>query len=135
MNIKKILFPINLDSKNLGHVSKAIGFAKLFGAEIHFIFVNDPLANYHRPADREDAVALKVMEIVPKHELESLNVSYAVSKGNLDEEIKAYCEKHKIDLIILGHKHRGKVFSALFDSADENIIDSIHVPVLIIPKK
>ena len=135
MDFKKILFPLNLDSKNLRHVAKAVDLARKFGAEIHFIYVNDPLADYHHPADREDAVALKVKEIVPKQELESLNVSYAVAKGNLNEEIKAYCEKHKIDLIILGHKHRGKVFSALFDSADENIIDSIHVPVLIIPKK
>lgn len=135
MNIKKILFPINLDSKNVSHVARAVEMAKLFSAEIHFIFVNNPLADYHHPADREDAVALKVKEIVPEEELKSLKTVYAVAKGNLDEEIKAYCEKNKIDLIILGHKHRGKVFSALFDSADENIVDSIHVPVLIIPKK
>lgn len=135
MNITKILFPINLDSKNVSHVARAVEMARLFSAEIHFIFVNHPLADYHHPADREDAVALKVMEIVPKKELESLKVVYAISKGNLDTEIRAYCEKNHIDLIILGHKHHGKVFSALFDSPDENIIDAINVPVLIIPKK
>jgi len=135
MDFKKILFPLNLDSKNLRHVAKAVDLARKFDAEIHFIYVNDPLADYHHPADREDAVALKVMEIVPKPDLDKLKVTYAIAKGNLAPEIKAYCGKHKIDLIILGHKHRGKVFSALFDSPDENIIDSIHVPVLIIPKR
>lgn len=56
-----------------------------------------------------------------------------MSKGDLDEEIVKYCRDNNIDLIIVGHKHRHKIYTALFDSADVNIIDAVKLPVLVIP--
>jgi nucleotide-binding universal stress UspA family protein len=91
-------------------------------------------AGYRHPADHEDAVALRVKEIVPAKLLENQKITYAVSKGSLDKEIVKYCEKNNIDLIITGHKHKNKLYSLLFDSPDENIIDAINLPVLIIPE-
>jgi nucleotide-binding universal stress UspA family protein len=134
MNFNNILFPINLDSKNLSHLPKSMELAKSLGSKIHFLYVNDPMAGYHHPADHEDAVLLKVKENVSAELISSLQVVYAVAKGNLDAEVRNYCTKNPIDLIILGHKHRGKLYGALFDSPDESIIDSIRIPVLILPK-
>jgi nucleotide-binding universal stress UspA family protein len=91
-------------------------------------------AGYRHPTDHEDAVALRVKEIVPAELLENQKITYAVSKGSLDKEIVKYCEKNNIDLIITGHKHKNKLYSLLFDSPDENIIDAINLPVLIIPE-
>jgi nucleotide-binding universal stress UspA family protein len=91
-------------------------------------------AGYRHPTDHEDAVALRVKEIVPAELLENQKIIYASSKGALDKEIVKYCEENNIDLIITGHKHRNKLYSLLFDSPDENIIDAINLPVLIIPE-
>jgi nucleotide-binding universal stress UspA family protein len=131
---KNILYPINLDSKNHKIVSTAIEFANFFQSKIHFLYVNDEQAGYRRPTDREDNVSLKILEVVPKELLEKSNIIYATSKGDLGKEVKKYCNENNIDLIITGHKHHSKMYSSLFDSPDENIIDAVSVPVLILPK-
>ena len=134
LNFKNILYPIDLDSKNVTSVVKALEFAQTLKSSIHILYVNDMQAGYRHPADHEDAVALRVKEIVPAELLENQKITYAVSKGSLDKEIVKYCEKNNIDLIITGHKHKNKLYSLLFDSPDENIIDAINLPVLIIPE-
>jgi nucleotide-binding universal stress UspA family protein len=134
LNFKNILYPIDLDSKNVSSVMKALEFAQIFKSIIHILYVNDIQAGYRHPMDHEDAVALRVKEVVPAQLLENQRIIYAVSKGALDQEIVNYCEKNAIDLIISGHKHRSRLYSMFFDSPDENIIDAINLSVLIIPE-
>lgn len=134
-HISNILYPINLNSKNISTVAKALEIAQFFKSAIHILYVNDPGASHWYPADHEDAVALKVKEVVPADLLEKSNIKYAVAKGSLAGEIAVYCKNNDIDLIITGHKRRSKLYSVLFDSPDVNIIDTIPVPVLVIPKK
>ena len=132
--LKNILYPINLDSKNITTVVDALEFANMFGSKLHILYVNDPAAGYLYPADHEDAVSLRVQEIAPQNLLESVKIRYAASKGQLAAEVVKYCSENSIDLIIIDHKHRNKMYSMLFDSPDENIIDAIRVPVLVLPK-
>lgn len=132
---KNILYAINLNDENITSIIYALEFARLFNSRIHIVYVNDPQAGYRHPTDREDAVALRVRETVSESLLENLDVVYAVSKGNTAEEIVRYAQEHQIDLIMVGHNHRGKLYSTLFDSDDVNIIDTAQLPVLVIPEK
>jgi Universal stress protein UspA and related nucleotide-binding proteins len=134
LNFKNILYPIDLDTDNISSLMKALEFAKMFKSQIHILYVNDMQAGYRHPTDHEDEVALRVKEVVPPELLENQKIIYAVSKGSLDKEIVKYCGNNNIDLIITGHKHRNKLYSNLFDSPDENIIDAIKLPVLVIPE-
>jgi nucleotide-binding universal stress UspA family protein len=134
LNFKNILYPIDLDRDNVSSLMKALEFAQTFKSKIHILYVNDMQAGYRHPADREDAVALRVREIAPPELLENQKIIYAVSKGFLDKEIVKYCKKNNIDMIITGHKQRNKIYSLLFDSPDKNIIDAINLPVLVIPE-
>jgi nucleotide-binding universal stress UspA family protein len=135
LNFNNILYPIDLDSKNISSLEKALEFAQLFRCAIHILYVNDIEAGYRHPTDREDAVALRVREIVPESLLENTHIIYAISKGNTAEEIVKYAQKYQIDLIIFGHKHRSKLYSSVLDSTDVNIIDTVLLPVLVIPEK
>ena len=132
---KNILYAINLNDENIISIIYALEFARLFNSRIHIVYVNDPQAGYRHPTDREDAVALRVRETVSESLLENMDVVYAVSKGNTAEEIVRYAQEHQIDLIMVGHKHRSKLYSTLFDSDDVNIIDTALLPVLVIPEK
>jgi nucleotide-binding universal stress UspA family protein len=134
LNFKNILYPIDLDSKNISSVVKALEFTQMLNCPIHILYVNDIQAGYRHATDREDAVALRVREVAPLELLENSKITYAISKGSLDKEIVKYCENNNIDLIITGHKHRNKLYSLFFDSLDENIIDAINLPVFIIPE-
>lgn len=133
INFKNILYPIDLDSDKFSSLIKALEFAQMFNAQIHILYINDSQAGYRHPTDHEDAVALKVRNIAPAELLEKAKITYAVSKGELDSEILKYSEENNIDLIITGHKRRNKLYYALFDSPDENIIDAVNLPVLVIP--
>ena len=135
INFKNILYPIDLDSKNISSLEKALEFAKFFKCPIHILYVNDIEAGYRHPTDREDAVALRIKEVIPASMLENLNIIYAVSKGKTAEEIVRYTQNNNIDLIIVGHKQRSKLYSSLFDSTDVNVIDATLLPVLVIPEK
>lgn len=134
-DFRNVLYAINLDDDHITSIVDALDFAKRFSSRVHFIYVNDPQAGYRHPTDREDAVALKVKEAVPESLLENLDIIYASSRGNTAEEIVKYVHEHSIDLLIVGHKHRSKLYSSVFDSADVNIIDSARLPVLVIPEK
>ena len=134
INFKNILYPIDLDSDNVSSLIKALEFAQMFNAQVHILYINDSQAGYRHPMDREEAVAIKVREIAPAELLEQAKITYAVSKGNLDSEIVKYSRENNIDLIITGHKRRNKLYYALFSSPDENIIDTINFPVLVIPE-
>ena len=135
LNFKNILYPIDLDSKNISSLEKALEFSQLFSSQIHILYVNDIEAGYRHPADHEDAVALRVKEIVSDSILENMDIIYAVSKGETAEEIIKYAQKNNIDLIIIGHKNRGKLYASLFDSTDIHTIDKALLPVLVFPEK
>ena len=135
LNFNNILYPIDLDSKNISSLEKALEFAQLFRCPIHILYVNDIEAGYRHPTDREDAVALRVRETVPESLLENIDIIYAISKGDTAEEIVKYAQKYQIDLIIFGHKHHSKLYSSVFASTDVNIIDTVLLPVLVIPEK
>lgn len=134
-NIKNILFPIDLDAKDISPVIPALEIAKIFHRPIHIFYVNDIEAGFRHPTDREDAVALRVKGVASTELLDKQKIVYATAKGNLAEEIVKYCAANEIGLIIVGHKHRHKIYSALFDSPDINIIDAVRLPVLVIPEK
>ena len=135
LNFENILYPMDLDSNNSYSLEKALEFAQLFGCPIHILYVNDTQAGYRHPADHEDAVALRVKETIPEILLENMNIIYAVSRGNTAAEILKYVHENQIDLIIVGHKHRGKLYSSMFDSTDINIIDTVSLSVLVVPEK
>lgn len=134
LNLKNILYPIDLDSKNISSLAKALEFARLFHCAITILYVNDIEAGYRHPTDREDAVALRVKELVDASLLDDVNITYAVAKGDTAEEIVRYAQENNIDLIIIGHKHRGRLYSSLFDSTDVHILDKILLPILTFPE-
>ena len=134
-DFRNILYAIDLNDDHITSIVYALEFAQLFKSRVHFVYVNDPQAGYRHPTDREDTVALKVKEAAPESLLENVDIIYASSKGDTAEEIVRYAQEHQIDLIIVGHKHRSKIFSSMFDSEDVNIIDAVRLPVLVIPEQ
>lgn len=133
--VKKILFAIDLDSKNISPAVTALKIAQDFGSEIHFLYVNDPQAGFRHPTDREDAISLKLREVASDELLSTVRVIYATAKGELAEEVVKYCADNNIDLVIVGHKIRPKIYGKVFDSPDVQIIDALNLPVLVLPSK
>lgn len=133
-DFRNILYAMDLDAERCASLVRALELAQHFGSRIHFLYVNDPQAGYRHPADHEEAVALKVRAAAPETLLEGLEIVYAVSKGDTAREIVQYAQDHQIDLIVVGHKHRGKLYASMFDSTDVHIIDEAMLPILVFPE-
>ena len=116
-------------------INRIFIMAKQFGADIHVLYVNDSQAGYRHPHKTEVDLKLAVNTHTKPALLEGLNLTYHVEDGSLTSVVEDYCKKMNIDLIITSHKHHNKLYSSLFDTADESIIDNVEVPVLVIPKK
>ena len=65
----------------------------------------------------------------------TLPVEYAVSRGDLGKRTLEYCDEHDIDLIVTLHRHHSRLFYHLLDTRDENILDTVNVPVLVLPRE
>jgi len=135
LNFKNILYSIDLDSEKVSSVKEAFELARLFKSRLHIVYVNNILAGYRTPTDHEDAIALRVKEEAPEYLTEDIDVLYASLKGDVADEIVKYAEENQIDLIMVGHTHRSKLYSSMFDSTDIKIIDTVLIPVLVIPEK
>jgi nucleotide-binding universal stress UspA family protein len=133
LKFENILYAIDLDDDHVKSILTALEWAAFFQSRLHIVYVNDEMAGYRYPADHEDAIALKIRQIAPAGLLEKLTIVYAAVRGAAAEEIVRYAQKHVIDLIIVGHTHRSKLYSSMFDSTDVNIIDEALIPVLVIP--
>lgn len=131
----KVLYPIDLDHIDSNFVQSVFDFTLQFKSELHIFYVNDSSSSFRTPFDHEDTVSLKVQEIVGSKTLDQQPVIYAVSGGNLSNSVNEYCQANSIDMIITGHQHQSSLFAALFDSADEAIINKVNIPVLVLPKR
>lgn len=134
IGFKNLLYAIDLNDDHSTSVVYALEIARQLQGTIHMLYVNDEQAGYRHPTDREDAVALKVKKYASESLLEGQTIIYATAKGNTVREVVRYAKEHKIDLIMIGHKYRGKLYATLFDSTDIKIIDEARLPVLVIPE-
>lgn len=135
LNFKNILYAIDLDSEKVSSVKEVFGLAELFKSRLHVVYVNNILAGYRTPADHEDAIALRVKAEVPASLIEDIDVVYVALKGEVADEIVKYAVENQINLIVVGHTHRSKLYASMFDSSDVKIIDTALIPVLVIPDK
>lgn len=132
---KKILYPINLDSENIIILNRIFIMAKDENASVAILYVNDQQAGYRHPHKTEEDVQNVVAKNSSSELLKGIDVTYHVAQGNLGSEVKDFCIKEAIDLIVTGHKQHNRLYTSLFDSPEESILDLAEVPVLIIPKK
>lgn len=80
-DFRNALYAIDPDDGHITPLVDALVFAKRFDSRGHVVYVNDSEAGHRHPADREDAVALKVKQTAPEALLIDADVVYATSRG------------------------------------------------------
>ncbi len=131
---KTILIPVEIDIDDFGWLSTALQFSRRVTADVYILFVNDSQAGYRHPSIDVEELEEKIRSAVAPDELEGLSVQFLTSKGDLSSRVKEICAEKQIDMIATGHKHHSRLYGRLFDTKDEEIIDTVEVPVLVIPK-
>ena len=135
MKIQKILLPVEIDEPDKGLLPVVWEWAQNFKAEVHFLYVNPPGAGYRVAFDHEDEVALYVKQTLSEDMLSTLPHVYAVSQGDIGDCVDAYVRSQNMDMVIVGHTHHSLLGGFLSKAGDEDIVEQVNVPVLVIPKK
>jgi nucleotide-binding universal stress UspA family protein len=132
---RTLLLPVVVDETGLDALAFAIDFAKQFDSALHLWFVNTPQAGYRHPATSVDDLKERVAAHASAGGLAELSVEYAVSRGDLGTETHRYCEEHGVDLLITTHERHTRIYTSLLDTRDEEIIESVDVPVLVLSQE
>jgi len=138
MDVKKILFPVDLSGFSSNIVQQVISVAEKFGAEIHVVAVvelPEPSAAHDSIPDRLSCDVRETAEQKLKlFELESFlnyrNIKCTLLCGYPAQEILRYVSSAEVDLVVMAtHRKKGMERAILGSIADE-VIRKSPVPVM-----
>ena len=143
IEIKKILFPVDLSESSPGVVPYVEAMAEKFGAAIHLLFVTRILQHFtsiyvpHPSVDRfEQEIAegarKSLAEFREAHFSAFPDTQNVVIIGHIADEIVAYAESNDIDLIIMGTHGRRGIDKIVFGSVSDRVTKLSPVPVLVV---
>lgn len=81
-----------------------------------------------------EAAEEKLQESVAGVNGPRLAIETAIAEGRPSEEVLAFAEKEKVDLIILGTHGRGAIGKALLGSVADHVIRQAECPVMVVRK-
>jgi nucleotide-binding universal stress UspA family protein len=144
MQIKKILVPVDFSKHSLKAVDYALDFAKPFKAELHVLFVIEPVA-YATPADFYAGMATQISSLITeqrrsatrqlaalqkKLEKKGIKVNTILRSGIAYQEIVDGAKKIRADLIIHATHGRTGLSHLVMGSVAERVVRAAPCPVL-----
>jgi nucleotide-binding universal stress UspA family protein len=152
---KKILIATDGSERVKKAITCAIELAKLYGAELHAVYVMDIKADCARSlytdrstgglkrilreeghcADiyrKEGETATKYIENIAKDE--GLDIKKWITEGHPAEEILKLAQVQSIDLIVMGTLGRSGIEKFLLGSVADKVIRNSRIPVLTVRK-
>jgi nucleotide-binding universal stress UspA family protein len=143
MDIKKILYPVDLTGFSFRIVQQVISLAEKHGAEIHLITVvdaNEGFGSFYVPHPSLDLFESqdyerahrKLCEFELEHLANVRNVTRRVLEGRRTDQILKYIDSAGIDLVIMASHRRSGLEKALLGSVADEVIKRSPVPVMTI---
>ncbi len=143
MEVKQIVFPVDLTGSSYRIASWVRSFADQFDAELHLVYVVESLEGYSTflvPHMSLQLMEPEIMALAKRH-LEEFAEKYfqdrqgvkcAVLEGNPSEQIQKYISSEGIDMVIVATYDRPRVERAIFGDMAEQIARTSPVPVMVI---
>ncbi|MEQ8910025.1 MAG: universal stress protein [Vicingaceae bacterium] len=145
--MKNILIALELEEKNFSDkiVKSATQLAKAFGAKCWIVHIAAPEPDFVGyevgPQYIRDMLAEDLKEehkIVQAYadeiKKQGLNAEGLMVQGPTEEMILKEVEKLDIDLMILGNKKHGLLYSTFVGSVTDDLIHDLDIPVYLVPQ-
>ena len=138
---RSILCPVDFSSNSRAALRYAAMLARLSDARLIVLYVNDPLLATVAAARPSAEAILAATE----HDLRSfvrgalhgttpsVATTLLTIAGKPAEEIVRAAERHRCDVIVMGHRGAGRAARLLFGSTTEGVVRMAAVPVLAVP--
>ncbi len=143
MQVKKIVFPVDLTGSSYRIASWVCFLADRFEAELHIVYVVDTLegnSTFFIPHQSLDLMEPEIMTLA-EQQLEQFAEKYfegrrgvkcAVMEGNPNEQIQNYIRSEKIDMVIVATDDQSRIERAIFGDMAEQIARTSPIPVIVI---
>ena len=143
MEIKTILFPVDLSEVSVKICPYVKAMAEKFNARIHLLFVSrvfDYFVSIYVPHPSIDVFEEEVRQGAVKRLEEFKEENFAEEKiakasvvsGDAVEQILSYIEKEKVDLVIMGTHGRKGLDRIIFGSVANGVSKMASAPVLLV---
>jgi nucleotide-binding universal stress UspA family protein len=144
MKIKRILVPVDFSKHSLKALDYAADFAKAFEAELHVLFVLEPIA-YATPADFYAGMATQISDLITEQRRSAtrrlaqlqttlgkkgITAKPVLRSGIAYQEIIDAAKKLKADLIIHATHGRTGLSHLVMGSVAERVVRAAPCPVL-----
>jgi nucleotide-binding universal stress UspA family protein len=145
--MKKILVAINLEKNADRLLAKAEELAQAFGSKIWILHVSEPdpddflgleagpqFAQDKRVEKRkvEGALVRRLAEDLRQKNIEAEAVQL---EGSTAKMIKKEVQKINADIVIAGHHKKNFFYQMFVGSLEQDLIDDLGIPVLLVPVK
>lgn len=145
--MKKILVAINIEKNADRLIAKAEEIAKAFNSKIWILHVSEPdpddylgleagpqFAQDKRVENRkkEGALVQRLAEELRQRNVEADGVQL---KGSTAKMIESAVRDLNADLVIAGHHKRNFFYQMFVGGIEQDIIDRLNIPVLLVPVK
>ena len=145
--MKKILVAINIEKNADRLVAKAEEIANVFGSKIWILHVSEPdpddflgleagpqYAQDKRVENRKKEGAL-VKRLAEELQQKNIDAEGIQLEGSTAKTIKAEVRKLNADLVIAGHHKRNFFYQMFVGSIEQDLVEDLNVPVLLVPVK
>ncbi len=145
--MKKILVAINIEKNADRLVAKAEEIANAFGSKIWILHVSEPdpddflgleagpqYAQDKRVENRKKEGAL-VKRLAEELQQKNIDAEGIQLEGSTAKTIKAEVRKLNADLVIAGHHKRNFFYQMFVGSIEQDLVEDLDVPVLLVPVK
>jgi nucleotide-binding universal stress UspA family protein len=140
MEIKRILFPVDLGGSSYKIVSQVRSIVDKFDAELHLLFVVQSFEGYqgfylpHPSLDILEKEGLKhaqrlLEDFAEEYFQDRPKVTTMILRGNPVEQIVKYIESAGIDMVVVATLDRRGLDRAIFGNIAELIVRASPVPV------
>ncbi|MGB7786620.1 MAG: universal stress protein [Salinimicrobium sp.] len=143
--MKNILVAINHEKNAPLLIAKAEEFARSFHSKIWILHVNEPdpdsfiglEAGPQYAQDKRVAKRKKEAELVRQLEAQlkekDIDAQAVIIEGPTEKMIKKEVKQLNIDLLIAGHHKRNFFYQLFTGNIEQDIIEDLDVPVLLVP--
>lgn len=140
---KRLLFPVDLSDVSPKIAPWVLSLAKTFDAEVHLLFVARQFEHFSRVYVAPESIESFEQEILrgaersltefAKRQFENKGFERCIPRvvlGDAAEEILAYVQSARIDMVVMGTHGRKGLERVLFGSVADRVVKMCTVPVL-----
>jgi nucleotide-binding universal stress UspA family protein len=127
--IHRIAFATDLQEDNLHAASGITDFARKFGAEMQFIYIDT------EKGETRELSTVEITEKIRMHVNYPKMAGYIMDNTDVARGIQGFLSKYQSDILVMFTHHRSFPRSLINPSITSRTLHDLHIPLLVLPQQ